>query len=318
MRRHAGSIAASGLLLLSLAACDAPPRDAEPEAAPTATAQPAQSDVLFDPLDPLAPAGDADAIPPAAEAEAAEEAPEPLTLEQWNQRWTRLLARTVDPRTGAVDYARLQAERGTLHELRDSLAVERSFAGDEQRLAFLLNAYNLLVIATVVDEPQLPGTVRDIRGFFDEVQHDLLGETYTLDELRDQLIRPIGEPRAHFAMVNGAAGAPPLLHVAYSADELDAQLDYQLNRFLTDPVRNSVIGPTLVLSPIFRWFSDDFEAAADDGTVAGYLRERAPARSRIARAFARTDEPPIEYLDFNWALNYIRVPDRPVPDDDDE
>lgn len=241
----------------------------------------------------------------------ADDGDETLTLAEFNDRWTRMLRPAVDRRTGGVDYRKFHAEREALAELRDALAARRHFRNDDEQLAFLLNAYNLLVIATVVEYPRLPATVRDIDGFFIEPRHRLLGDRYSLDDIRDRLIRPLAHPRAHFALVNGAIGGPLMLHVAYTARELDAQLDYQHARFLTDPVRNTVIGPTLMLSPLFRWFRDDFEAAAADGTLAGYLRGHAPEDSPIAAQLAREPDSPIEFLDFNWALNHVPTPDTP-------
>ncbi|MEX2672341.1 MAG: DUF547 domain-containing protein [Phycisphaeraceae bacterium] len=254
--------------------------------------------------------------PVAAGAEALEtdQSEETLTVDAWNDRWTQVLGRVVDHRTGGVDYGRLRADRGTLAELRAELAGDRDFATERHRLAFLINAYNVLVLAAVLDEPQLPATVRDVRGFFDGERHQLLGKGRTLDEIRDKLIRPLGEPFAHFAFTNGAASSPPLLHVAYTAEELDAQLAYQVGRFLSDPVRNTAIGSTLMLSPIFRWFSDDFEAAASDGTLTGFLRQHAPTATAVGRGLAREDDPAITFLEFNWALHYVPVPDRPTED----
>lgn len=224
-----------------------------------------------------------------------------MPLEEWNRRWSALLEEAVRPQDGRVDYARLHEDPEELDELVAALAPERSFEDDTQRLAFLLNAYNALVIRRVLDHWPIP-SVRQVDGFFDRERFELLGESVSLTAVRDRMIRPMGEPRAHMAMAGGAMGYPPLRAEAYRAGALDAQLDHQSRRFLTSPAHNTVLADRAMLSPLFEWFAADFEAEPYGGPL-GFVRHHVPEDSPLGRLLSRADDPPVTYLDFNWALN---------------
>src|SRR5258705_236181 len=81
----------------------------------------------------------------------------------------------------------------------------------------------------------------------------------------------VKEALVHFAIVCAAYGCPPLRSEAYVADKLDAQLDDQGRKFLGTANKNSVDARAraLYLSPIFKWFSEDFEKKS--GTVQKFV-----------------------------------------------
>ena len=130
----------------------------------------------------------------------------------------------------------------------------------------------------------------------------VLGKPVTLDELRDQMIRPLDDPRVHAALCNGALGSAPLRAEAYTVDRLDGQLNDQARRFIGSPAHNAALGDALLLSPIFQWFAPDFDGPPFHGPL-GFLRLYADEDTAIAHLLARQKLPPIEYMDFNWALN---------------
>lgn len=212
-----------------------------------------------------------------------------------------MLRDCVSPRDGLVDYVAAGRHRASLTKLIKALAAPRSFASPKQRLAVLLNAYNVLVIVDVLDRGVTAG-VADHPGFFDRDRFNVLGESVTLDVLRDQMIRPLGDPRVHVALVGGAMGFPPLRGEPYTAAALDRQLDDQARRFVGDRVHNGRIGSMLLLSPLFREFAADFAAGPDRG-VPGFLRRYADPRSPIGQLLRQPGEPAIGYQAFNWALN---------------
>ena len=66
------------------------------------------------------------------------------------------------------------------------------------------------------------------------------------------------------------------------AERLDAQLEEQTRRFLSDRSRNRLVGASLEVSKIFDWFGDDFEAA---GGVESFLRRyREQIKDAVRRA----------------------------------
>ena len=115
----------------------------------------------------------------------------------------------------------------------------------------------------------------------------LFGQVTTLDQLEHGIIRKdYAEARAHFALVCAARGCPPLRANAFVGAKLDAQLDEQGKIFLGQSEKNRVDAAkrTLHLSPIFKWFAGDFEAAA--GSVEKFVAPFLPEAARTALAAA--------------------------------
>ncbi len=90
--------------------------------------------------------------------------------------------------------------------------------------------------------------------------------------------------RAHFVLVCAARGCSPLRSEANVASRLDEQLEDQARAFPGQIAKNRVDARsrTLYLSPIFKWFSDDFEAKS--GTVLEFLEPYFSEKDREALA----------------------------------
>ena len=134
------------------------------------------------------------------------------------------------------------------------------------------------------------------------------GAWITLDTLEQRIIRPRHEePRAHFALVCGAMGCPPLLDEPFAGDRLDEQLD-SLGRqwFLEDDAVRVDADGTVSLSLIFKWYRSDFDSM---GGLAGVVDRYMPGDHRdqddVVEA-ARTGR--IRFMPYDWTINDVRVP----------
>jgi hypothetical protein len=127
------------------------------------------------------------------------------------------------------------------------------------------------------------------------------GEEITLWDLEHERLRPLGEPRIHFALVCASASCPKLPSEAYAPVRLGAQLDRDARAFVNDPSRNRFDAQAgeARLSAIFEWYAEDFEAAAGSvhAYVAGYVADPELARGLGAGQWR------IEYQDYDWSLN---------------
>lgn len=215
---------------------------------------------------------------------------------------------------GRVNYAALKAAPQPLNAYLATLAAvpEAEFKtwSEKDRLAFLFNLYNAATLKLIVDHYPI-ASIKKIGGFFNfgglgdgpwaQKVVRLFGQVTTLDHLEHGLIRKdYAEPRAHFALVCAARGCPPLRAGAFVGAQLDSQLDEQGKIFLGQSEKNRVDAAkrTLHLSPIFKWFAGDFEAAA--GSVEKFV---APYFPETSRATLTAGGLSISYTDYDWSLN---------------
>lgn len=216
-----------------------------------------------------------------------------------------------------VDYKGFKRDQSQLSSYLDQLAAvpPRTFDSWDQntQLAFLINAYNAYTIDLILTEyPELE-SIRDLGNFFsspwDKEIAPLLGKSRSLDDIEHNLIRgdnKYSEPRIHFAVNCASVGCPALREEAYVGERLDAQLDMQTKRFLSDSSRNKIENETLYLSKIFSWYKGDFEKNwKDTNSVFEFilLYTDAMALSSAQVDLIKNGTADIDYLEYDWSLN---------------
>jgi hypothetical protein len=165
---------------------------------------------------------------------------------------------------------------------------------DEEKLAFYINAYNVLTIKLILDNWPVD-SIRDIGSFFkgpwDVVVLENADGQLTLDDIEHNIIRKLNEPRIHFAVNCASISCPDLRQEAYRADRLDEQLDEQTRLFLNNERGLLLEGDRLRLSKIFDWYGEDFDAY---GNLENFIKLYRP---ELEYNDLRTNLP------YNWNLN---------------
>ncbi|MDE2291598.1 MAG: DUF547 domain-containing protein [Elusimicrobia bacterium] len=208
-----------------------------------------------------------------------------------------------------VDYAGLKDDPAPLDAYLRSLAAVSESEFDSwpkaEREAFIIDLYNASMIRSVVSHYPI-ASVKDVAlffGVFREPAVHVWGRTMSLKTLETDYARKLGDYRVHFALVCASKGCPPLRAEAYVGRRLDAQLDDQARRFFAQGWKNRVDArdKTLYVSPIFKWFPEDFAAR---GGAVGIARKFLPeaARRELRPGFA------VSYTEYDWSLNDARVP----------
>ncbi len=213
-----------------------------------------------------------------------------------------LLVRYVDD-AGFVDYSGLVAEEGALDGYLEAIAdADFEALGRDEKLAFLINAYNAFTLRLILDHHPVV-SIRDIPSAerWDGVRWALAGRKVSLNEIEHELIRPnFAEPRIHFALVCAAVGCPPLRSEAYIGAELEQQLADQ-SRYVHSHDRwfhYEAGAEKIGLTSLYDWYGGDFEQ------VAGSTLEFAARYSPALRAdLAAGSSPAITWLDYDWSLN---------------
>jgi Protein of unknown function, DUF547 len=183
--------------------------------------------------------------------------------------WARVLARFVDTR-GAVDFIALATDRGDLDRMLRHVADTplNSFAGTRARLAHMINAYNALSMANVIDSglPESHAGFAKLR-FFVLRKQVIGGQTLSLYAFENDVIRPftraIGEPRVHFALNCSARACPALPRQPFRAATLDAELTRETVAFFARPenLRVDAAAREIWLSELLNFYPEDFVPA---------------------------------------------------------
>jgi hypothetical protein len=198
-----------------------------------------------------------------------------------------------------------------------SAAAFQRFAKPQQ-MAFLINAYNAFTVELILTKYPDLDSIKDLGGFLSTPWKpkwiDLLGEQVSLDGIEHERLRARGrydDPRIHFAVNCASIGCPMLREEAFVAERLDAQLDEQATRFLSDRTRNRYdpASGKLQVSKIFDWYGEDFRLGHRGITsLPAYLARFAEvlADAPADRARVRSADVDIGYLGYDWALNDVR------------
>ena len=197
-----------------------------------------------------------------------------------------------------VDYKTLKTSK-PFHEIASQLtAFNPEPLSTKQKIVFYINAYNYFALKLITDNYPLE-SIKDLGNIFFPVWKKDVGlinqKTVSLDYIEHTVLRSLGEPAIHFAIVCASLSCPDLRAEAYTEEKLSIQLRDQLITFLKQEKGKQITGEgehqALYLSKIFQWFESDFEKS---GGVINYLVEYDPS----VKPFSDFNS-----LDYNWELN---------------
>jgi Protein of unknown function, DUF547 len=251
-------------------------------------------------------------------------------FDQTHAAWTALLKKHVvvigEGKASQVRYEAFAKDRPALKSYLDTLSkvpeAEFKAWSKPQQMAFLINVYNAFTIEKILTRYPDLKSIRDFGSVFGNPWKDkffiLFGKEAFLDQIEHEMLRAKGvyaEPRVHFAVNCASVGCPMLREEAYVADRLDAQLEEQTVRFLSDHSRNRYDRQSgqLEVSKIFDWFKEDWQSGYKGIAAGGQpITSREQFFARYAKLLI--DKPDgeakvveqkagITFLDYDWSLN---------------
>ncbi|MDX1410845.1 MAG: DUF547 domain-containing protein [Nitrospirales bacterium] len=226
--------------------------------------------------------------------------------------WDGILKKYVDSKTingvmlNAVDYKKLGKDPAYAKLVKDLETVSLStLKSKDEKLAFWINVYNIMAAKMVLDNYPL-SSIKDAGSLFTAVWKIPVGvvggKERTLNEIEHEILRKMGEPRIHVAIVCASVSCPDLRKEAYTAEKLHSQLDDQMTNFLANPQKGLRVDDKkgyVYLSSIFKWFEEDFEPKGGVRTfIAPYVPE--PLQTSVTN-----DKLTVYYLDYDWGLNEL-------------
>ena len=159
-----------------------------------------------------------------------------------------------------------------------------------EKLTFWINAYNYFTLVEVYNHFPVK-SMEDI-GWKNKV-HVIGGGKYSLDEIEHSILRPLKEPRIHFAINCASVSCPSLKAKVYLVEKIEEDLSAQTRNAFLNPLHIGVIDGELQMTKLLSWFADDFKVAPYKSSK-GFLQKFAPL------VFHKETS---DYLDYNWNLN---------------
>ena len=193
---------------------------------------------------------------------------------------------------GLVNYSEVKISSLT-GQLKESIA-EYSLDGksNDEQLAFYINAYNFHTINALAENYPVSSPM-DIKGFFDVMTHNIAGTEMSLNDLENKFIRPtFNDARIHFALVCGALGCPPLVSFAYTAENVQSQLQTQSENAINNTQFIRTENGALNISKLFEWYSSDFGASTSEiiDFINSFRKEKIDVNS-------------YGYYEYDWSIN---------------
>lgn len=214
-------------------------------------------------------------------------------------RWDALLA-TYATTDGGFRYEALRGNAEDVATL-DTLVAEIGTASTDgmgrlERLSFLINAYNILTVDSVLELWPVESVLQE-DGFFDGRTFPVAGASMTLNQLENDHIRTMGEPRIHFLVNCASTSCPPLATDAITPANFEQLAAAQTQAYIRATTQFDRDANTFRVSQIFEWFEGDF---AEAGGVRAFVAERLEGDDA---AFVRDEANTLAYFPYDWALN---------------
>lgn len=251
----------------------------------------------------------------------------PFTYDDYDE----VLKKYVDDH-GMVNYKALKIHSERLDAFAGALGTldPKTYAAwnEREKIAFWVNAYNALTLEAIIHNYPIQSSfivslvfpknsILQIPGVWKKLHFLVIGRQMSLDDIEHGTLRKqFNEPRIHMALVCAAMGCPPLRNEPYTGTELDVQLDDQARRFLSDPRKFRIDRDEgrVYLSPIFKWFGEDFiKTYGTNEEFAGHNQVQRAVLNFVSsyvnasdRDYLTTRNYSVKYLGYDWSLNEQR------------
>lgn len=209
--------------------------------------------------------------------------------------WNTLLQKHVDKK-GNVNYSAFKKEESKLENYLNNLAENAPAKNwsKSETLAYYINLYNAGTVKLILNNYPTK-SIKDIRKPWDIEWIKVAENTYSLGQIEHKILRKMGEPRIHFAINCASYSCPKLLNKAYTASNLNDELEKATVDFINDTTRNKISENELELSNIFKWYKSDF---TENKTLIEYIQPYTKVKIDT-----KAD---VNYLVYDWSLNEIK------------
>ena len=190
-----------------------------------------------------------------------------------------------------MNYKGFKSEEAKLDAYLAELSANVPSGKSDEAMAYWMNAYNAFTVKLILKNYPI-GSIRDLNDGnpWDVKWIELGGESYSLNTIEHEILRPIyKDPRIHFAVNCAAKSCPKLGNEAFAVDQLNAQLDKLTKSFVNNAQSNTLNPNSIQLSKIFEWYKEDF------GDLTSFIIKY--ANEKVSPSAS------VSFKDYDWSLN---------------
>jgi hypothetical protein len=175
----------------------------------------------------------------------------------------------------------------------------KKFPDKKHKLTFYINSYNALAMYGIVYHkiPKDFNRFIDRLRFFKFTEYNIGGMHISLYDYENKIIRPMGDPRVHFALNCMVVDCPRLPDTPFAPDMLDSQLNEASVEFLNDPQKVFVdhSKKIVMVSEILKFYKEDFVNSKQAASLLEYINRfretKIPSSYRIG------------FFNYDWTVN---------------
>ena len=193
----------------------------------------------------------------------------------------------------ALDYKKLLMNKNfqkLVSEQVQSLKTTQAPQGKPATIAFWINAYNFFTIVDVTKNYPIK-SMKDLG--WKNVRHQVGNTKYSLDHIEHKIVRPLGEPKIHFAINCASVSCPSLYQNVLREETINETLTKLTKDAMKNPLHISLERDKVHVSKLLKWFKSDFEVQPYK-SADGFIKAMAPTQLQ-----KQIDA----YLDYDWTLN---------------
>ena len=218
--------------------------------------------------------------------------------------WAQTLERFVDSQ-GRTDFASLKNNIEPLQRFVDVVGKvspksnPELFPTQEHVIAYHINTYNALAMKGVIerDIPENLSTLWKRASFFKFRSVVIGGKKTNLYDYENKVIRPIGEPRVHFALNCMVKDCPRLPKTIFNVKDLETSLQTAAIEFFNKPkhIKIDTDEKIVYLSGIMKFYTKDYVASGKKQDLVAYVNQY--------REDAIPADYKVKFLKYDWTIN---------------
>ncbi|MDA9333614.1 DUF547 domain-containing protein [Polaribacter sp.] len=197
---------------------------------------------------------------------------------------------------GIVDYKNFNQKKLRLYLTSLEKVTPKTTWSKDKKKAFWINVYNAYTLQIVLDNYPITSirTIKKEGNTAWKIAFVKVGnQTYTLDHLEHEILRKkYKDPRIHVGVNCASISCPKLLNIAFTEENVNAELEKLMTEFVNDTARNKISNENIKISKIFSWFKEDF---TEKGSIIEYLNQY--SETPIDK------NAQIRYKTYDWNLN---------------